>query len=159
EKEHAILALALNWAIRGWRRSKVTLEDAWQAIDLAWKERGLLGVTPKVKPLDLAQRRQVWELAEAEQRRERGEPCYYRRQVEWARHAQWSTEQFLSIAGGWEFRRLIQQYLSIPTDAAKCAPYKNLFEQAGPFRSILSFNYDTLVEQFLDADGISWTYD
>src|SRR5206468_174798 len=81
EREHAILALALDWAVRGWRRGKVTLEDAWQAIDLAWKERGLLGVTPKVTPLDLAQRRQVWELAEAEQRRERGEPCYYRRQM------------------------------------------------------------------------------
>lgn len=156
---HAVLALALDWAVPRWRRGKLTLEDAWKRIDLAWKEQVFPGVTRKVNPLDMAHRRRVWELAETEQRRETAEPWYYRKQVQSARQAQWSTEQFLSVAAGWELRRLIQRYMAIPGDAARCAPYRSLLEQARPLGSVLSFNYDTLAEQCLDAGEQPWTYD
>lgn len=125
EDRHAVLALALDWAVPGWRQGKVTLEDAWKRIDLAWKERGFPGVSWKVNPLNVAHRRRVWELAETEQRRETAEPCYYRKQVQSARQAQWSTEQFLSVAAGWELRRLIQRYRATPRGARPTKTFSN----------------------------------
>src|SRR5947208_1246407 len=79
EQAHPLLALALDWIAPNWRDAGVNLEEAWQWIDIAWKERELLGIPFRVEPLNLAQRREVWELAEAAQRREEGEPKSPRR--------------------------------------------------------------------------------
>jgi SIR2-like domain len=161
DKEHKLLGLALDWTVPGWRNARVNLETAWRTIDLAWNERQMMGIRQSVEPLDAAQRLRVWQLARAEQDRERAEPFYYRTQIAGARRDQWSTEQFLSAAAGWELRRLIQEKLAICRNPSWSTPYVRVLGALGldSRDSVVSFNYDTLVEQCLDRDHKHWTYD
>jgi len=63
-----------------------------EAIDVAWKERGMVGVGRRIPDLSLGQRRSVWQIAAQEAEREAAEPWYYRPQLRWARQQQWSAE-------------------------------------------------------------------
>lgn len=147
------LALALaKWVGPAWQGTD--LETAWTTIDLAWKEHTSAMAHAATNELTPSERREVWRLALAAAALEPVSPNYYRTQIEWARTG-YSTEQFLSVAAGWELRRLIQEALSgDATDAAR-ALYAVLLDQCKP-DAVLSFNFDTLIEQCLQPD--TWQY-
>lgn len=154
--DYKILDLALDtWVGKTW--AEANLEDAWTRIDVAWKEREAKTPSIAIRDLTDPERRQVWKLAFEAKATERGGPRYYDPQIEWARDQGWSTEQFLSVAAGWELRKLIQQKFSAKIDCSSCTPYTRLINELKP-TAIISFNYDTLIEQYLDIETHLWTY-
>lgn len=155
---YKLLALALDWIEPQWESSGArTLEQVWSDIDVAWKERGIPGLTRRIADLGADQPRQVWHLAADCARRETGEPCYYGPQLRGAQRQLWSAEQFLSVVAGWELRCLLQTCFSISARPRACRPYQTVLPP-GASTTIISFNYDTLAEQHLTSMGRLWTY-
>lgn len=149
-----ILAYALQkWVGQSWPREN--LETAWTAIDLAWKERTAGPTLGSVADPTEAERQEVWRLAFAAEAAERAEPHYYRTQIPGARSLGWSTEQFLSVAAGWELRRLIQQTFRTDVTDKGRRLYERLLNGLEP-QAVISFNYDTILEQCLPEH--SWSY-
>lgn len=152
---HHILGLALDsWVGRCW--DKENLEVAWGKIDGAWNERIETGIPFRARELTDPEREKVWELADLAARTEPDEPNYYRTQIRCARAAGWTAEQSLSVAAGWELRKLIQATFAATTTAAARGAYGTLLGQLEP-STVISFNYDTLLEQCLPSGR--WSYD
>lgn len=153
---YGLLALALDlWVGENWQGQD--LERAWTTIDHASKERagGTFAPAPAGRDLGHNERTEVWRRAFVAAATEPSEPNYYRTQIEWARDLGHSTEEFLSVAAGWELRRLIQEKFVVDlTDGAR-PPYEQIVRHLQP-TAVISFNYDTLVEQSLPAGG--WNY-
>ena len=148
-----LLAYALDmWLGTAWRETD--LEAAWNRIDAAWKERAA-GALPAVPDLNTSQRRSMWKIAFEVAAAEPQDPNYYRSQLEWARNQGYSAEQFLAVAAGWELRRLIQQTFVVPVKTDRRSPYDRLLRELHP-STVISFNYDTLLEQCLDR--AAWSY-
>lgn len=149
-----LLAFALDvWLGPTW--SETDLEKAWNRIDIAWKERAAGSSGLAVPDLSTSQRRRVWQLAFEAEVAEPRDPNYYRTQLQWARNQGYSTEQFLAVAAGWELRRLIQQKLAVAVEPDFRRPYERLLRELQP-TAVISFNYDTLLEQCLDPGA--WSY-
>ncbi len=151
---YRLLAFALEgWLGENWPNTN--LEAAWTRIDLAWKERAAGAQGLEVPDLTHAQRQEVWRRAFEAAAAEAPGPAYYQTQIQGARDLGHSTEQFLSIAAGWELRRLIQEKFVLPVGDSGRKLYAEVLQQARP-DAVISFNYDTLLEQCLPGD--SWTY-
>ncbi len=154
-REHyPLLGFSLEaWVGNNWPTED--LETAWTKIDLAWKERVVGSSNLAARDLTDVERRHVWQHAFRAADAEPPEPVYYRPQIQGARDLGHSTEQFLSVVAGWELRRLVQQTFVVNVTGAGRKLYRHLLERARP-AAIISFNYDTLVEQCLPPDA--WTY-
>lgn len=148
KQQCALLNLALStWVNPYWE--EMDLESAWSQIDTAWNEPS------KVPELNPGQRREVWKLAKEKADQEVNERDYYRTQLKTTEQRGWSAEQFLSIAAGWELRWLIQKNFIVCHSPESQSPYKKLITELKPSK-VISFNYDTLLEQSLEPG--TWTY-
>jgi hypothetical protein len=142
--EYPILTLALEkWVGREW--STANLEAAWTSIDLEWKERSRGSRRVFVADLTDSERHEFWCLVTAAAEAEADEPSYYRRQISWARDTGRSSEEFLSVAAGWDLRRLIQRCFRVDLTAEARQMYETLLQRLNP-DTLISFNYDTLLE-------------
>ncbi len=151
---YRLLAFALEaWVGENWPNTN--LETAWTRIDIAWKERAAGAQEFEVPDLTHAQRQEVWRRAFEAAAAEAPGPAYYGPQIQGAQDLGHSTEQFLSIAAGWELRRLIQEKFVLAVSDRGRKLYGEVLRQARP-DAVISFNYDTLIEQCLPGD--SWTY-
>jgi hypothetical protein len=150
-----LLRLALEkWVGPDWVERN--LEEAWGRIDVARNERlGATSSASSTEDLSLEERARVWTLVRAAAQNERDNPSYYRMQ---ARRGDLSAEQLLSVVAGWNLRSLIQQEFSPRLVPEKGHPYGAMLDRIQP-SAVISFNYDTLFEQFMDVAGRRWTYE
>jgi len=135
----------LTFALEGWMGHDwpgKNLEEVWTRIDLAWKERAASATKFDVPDLSPAEREEVWRRGLTAAAAEPAASPYYGLQIQGARDQGHSTEQFLSVAAGWELRRLIQEKFVVPASDHAKEIYGELLRQARA-DAVISFNYDS----------------
>lgn len=155
---YPLLAMALGaWVTPMW--AKENLERAWTLIDLAWKERNRERTTKFTRELCEEEVVEVFRLAVQAAAREVGgrTAVYYAGQFRQLSSGAWTPEQFLSVVAGFELRRLIQEEFVVRVRQKRCGPYMKLNEQLLP-KTTISFNYDTLFEQYSESWGTGAYY-
>lgn len=152
---YPLLGLALAvWAGPSW--PKANLEKAWTRIDLAWKERTASRSKRKTRNLHSQEVEEVLRSGAEAASKEHGELIYYRAQYPRilttpGSQGHLSPEQFLSVVAGFELRQLIQQEFVVQVESDRCGPYERVVAELTP-TAVISFNYDTLFEQFLGLE-------